>query len=237
MNLDKTPKHDDAIDLEEYFAAGKPIPKGKSYSLRLDKEKYNSNDSELTGRRILALAGKTPERYLLRQKLRGGVEAVGADQTVDLTTAGVERFMTIPNTVTDGDGPQMRRVFKLLPKDEAFLDGLGLRWEAVSDGSTKVVVIYGLAMPQGYNVPQADVHLRLSELYPDTHIDMAYFCPGLARADGRAISAISGMAFDGRTWQQWSRHRTSESAWRPGEDDISTHMALVDHWLAAELRK
>jgi hypothetical protein len=43
--------------------------------------------------------------------------------------------------------------------------------------------------------------------------------------------------FAGRQWQQWSRHRTAASAWRPGEDDLSTHMPCVQDWLAAELKK
>ena len=73
--------------------------------------------------------------------------------------------------------------------------------------------------------------------YPDTQIDMAYFFPELSRADGKAIGAVTPTAFEGKNWQQWSRHRTATSAWRIGEDNLSTHMILVADWLNQELLK
>ena len=42
---------------------------------------------------------------------------------------------------------------------------------------------------------------------------------------------------DGKDFQQWSRHRTTESPWRPGEDDLSSHLVLVDDWLEREFKK
>ena len=66
---------------------------------------------------------------------------------------------------------------------------------------------------------------------------MAYFYPGLSRADGKAIGALSPLEFDGKSWQQWSRHRTAASVWRMGEDNLSTHMTLVADWLNQELLK
>lgn len=229
--------NDEVIDLEEYFAAKRPVPKDKKYRIRIDKEQYVVDKSEMTGTEILALAGKTPDKFLLRQKLRGGVEPVGPNEVVSFVKPGVERFMTVPKEVTEGEGPQTRRDFTLLAQDVEFLDGLGLRWEAVKDGDGNAVVIYDWPLPAGYNLPKANVHVRLTAGYPDSQIDMAYFAPPLARADGRGINALSSAAFDGTSWQRWSRHRTAESKWRPGIDDLSTHMALVSEWLAAELRK
>lgn len=232
-----TNEHNGIIDLEAFAAAGKPVPPGHQYRIRIDKETLVVDVDHLIGREILALVGKTPEKFLLRQRVQGAVVPVGAEVTVSLLAPGVERFMTIPNEVTEGDGVPPRRQFCLLKTDEAFLNSLGLRWEAVKVGDLQIVIIYSWRLPTGYNLASADVQVRFSSGYPDTQLDMAYFAPALARADRRAINNLSPIQVDGREWQQWSRHRTAASAWRPGVDDLSTHMALVDDWLAAELRK
>lgn len=234
---EKTQKNDEFIDLEEYFASKKPVPKAKKYQIRIDKDKYVVEAPSMNGREILELAGKTPEKFLLRQKLRGGVEEVRPDQEVNFMTAGVERFMTIPKEVTEGEGPLVRREFKPLDDDVEYLDSTSRKWEAVLQDKLKIIVMHDWPLPSGYNLSTAAVHVRLSDGYPDTHIDMAYFSPALNRADGRNINNLSMLEFDGKPWQQWSRHRTGASAWRPGIDNLTTHMALVDDWLAAELRK
>ena len=228
---------DDVVDLEEFAATGKPVPANKRYRLRIDKAKVVVDVPEMNGRQILAQVGMTPEKHVLRQKIRGEVHPVGPDQIVSFLAPGVERFMTIPNEVTEGEGLQSRRQVSLLTQDVLYLDSLGLRWETIIEQKVKAVIIYGWTIPPGYNVPIADVHVRFSEGYPDAQLDMAYFSPDLMRADLRSINNLSGLEFDGRGWQQWSRHRTTASAWRPGEDDLSTHMALATDWLVTELRK
>lgn len=237
MSNEKHASEDDVVDVEECFAAGKPVPKAKRYRIRLDKQQYVVAVDHMAGREILALAGKLPDKFLLRQKVAHGVEPIEADQIVSFLTPGVERFMTIPNEVTEGDGSVPRVQFNLLPADRKYLDSLGLRWEAVAENNIRGLVIYNWPLPKGYNVAEADVHVRLNAGYPDTQIDMAYFAPALARQNNRAIGGLSICSFDGRQWQQWSRHRTANSQWRIGEDDLSTHMPLVRDWLEAELRK
>lgn len=228
---------EDVIDVEEYFAAGKAVPAGKRYRIRIDKQQYTVTVSQMTGREILALAGKTPEKFLLRQKINGAVQEIGPDQIVSFLAPGVERFMTIPNEVQEGEPALPRMNFHPLPGDIEFLNSLGLRWEAVTDSGIKAIVLYNWPLPNGYNVDTADVHIRMSDGYPDSQLDMAHFAPALARKDGRGIGGLSSAPFDGRDWQQWSRHRTDNSKWRMGEDDLTTHMAFVRNWLEAELHK
>jgi hypothetical protein len=237
MQTDRDQQGDDIINLEDFAAAGKPVPKGKKYRIRIDKEVKVVEVDHMKGREILALVSKTPEKFILRQRIKGVVQPVGPDDVVSFLESGVERFMTIPNEVTEGEGPQPRRQFALLKGDAVFLDSLGLRWEAVLDGGVQAAIIYGWPMPVGYNEASADVHVRFNSGYPDTQLDMAYFAPALTRVNGRIMNNLSMTPFDGRNWQQWSRHRTPASAWRPDVDDLSTHMALVEDWLAAELRK
>src|SRR5207244_427442 len=96
-------------------------------------------------------------------------------------------------------------------------------------------IIYGHTVPVGYNVRTVDLALRIAPDYPTAQIDMVYFSPGLSRADGKGINGLSAQRLDGRDFQQWSRHRTGQNPWRPGEDDLQTHMLLVEHWLMHEL--
>ncbi|EIJ80120.1 hypothetical protein PB1_07162 [Bacillus methanolicus PB1] len=95
---------DDIIDLEQYAKKGEKPPKGKRYRIRIDKDYYVVDVSEMTGREILVLAGKTPpERFRLDQKLKGGAtQKIELSDIVDLTTPGMERFMTLPLDQTEG---------------------------------------------------------------------------------------------------------------------------------------
>ena len=88
--------------------------------------------------------------------------------------------------------------------------------------------------PDGYNHALADAAVQLPGGYADSQIDMVYFSPPLALANGKGIKALTAYQLDGRDWQQWSRHRTGQNPWRPGEDDLSSHMQLVQHWLERE---
>lgn len=237
MNNEKQASEGNIVDVEEHFSAGKQVPRAKEYRIRLDKQQFVVGADHMTGREILALAGKTPEKFLLRLKAASGVEPIGPDQEVSFLAPGIERFMTIPNEVTEGDAAISRVQFNPLLTDRKYLDSLCLRWEAVTENGVQALVIYNWPIPNGYNVAETDMHVRLNQGYPDTQIDMAYFSPALVRADNRPVGGLTMCSFDGRQWQQWSRHRTPNSQWRIGEDDLSTHVPLVRDWLEAELRK
>lgn len=131
----------------------------------------------------------------------------------------------------------MRRQFQLPEEDTEFLESNQFPWETVIDGSIKRVVIRDFPVPPGYNLMTIDVNVRIEAAYPDTQIDMVYFYPPLARSDGKPINATASDNFDGKSWQRWSRHRTNRHPWRPGLDNLSTHLALVGEWLSLELAK
>ena len=227
----------EVIDIEIYAKEGKKVPHDHDYKIKIDKVQYTVSKAIITGRELLTLAGKTPEQFILRQKVNGKVVRIELNQEVDLTAPGVERFMTIPNEVTEGEAAVMRSEFELMKDDVTYLRSLDLPYEAVFDGQVRRVIIHGFPIPKGYNVDKASVFVYLQPGYPDAQIDMAYFYPELSRLDGKAIGALTPAAFDGKSWQQWSRHRTPASAWRMGEDNLSTHMAVVADWLNQELLK
>jgi len=131
----------------------------------------------------------------------------------------------------------MRRQFQLPLEDAEFLDARGYGWETVIAEGAKWLMIRAYPIPDGYTVRAAVLALRIPPAYPDEQIDMVYFSPAIGLMCGRGIGALSMTAIAGQPFQQWSRHRTSANPWRPGLDNIATHLIQVDSWLDRELRK
>lgn len=131
----------------------------------------------------------------------------------------------------------MRRQFILPEIDREYLDALGLNWETISDPSGQCLLVHEFPVTEGYNRGNVIAALIIPPGYPDAQIDMVYFYPALSRNDGRTINALTTQQIDGKTFQRWSRHRTGQNPWRPGVDDVSTHLALVEFWLEKELKR
>lgn len=95
---------EEIIDIEIYAKHKQKPPHAKGYRIRIDKEYFIVHVPEMTGREILSLVGKTPETYLLSQKIHGGqVIPIGADQKVDFRHPGIERFQTLALDPTEGE--------------------------------------------------------------------------------------------------------------------------------------
>lgn len=131
----------------------------------------------------------------------------------------------------------MRRDFALNEEDEESLKASGFEWDTIVEGGVKWLIIRGFSVPVGYNVVVADAALRLPPSYPDDQIDMVYFHPPLSLTSGQVIGALTPLVIEGKQYQQWSRHRTGANPWRPGLDNITTHLIQVQTWLNRELRK
>lgn len=224
------------IDVEVFVRDKKPVPRGHKYRIRIDKQYYVVDVSHMTGEQILELAGKTSAGYLLSEKVHGQMRPVEPNETVDFTSRGVERFATIPKEVREGEGP-VRADFAVLEEDAEFLNGKSYSWEAVAQAEVKRIVVRGFEPPRGFTPAKVDMFVILPHGYPDTQIDMVYFYPALARNDGKPIRSLVTNDFEGKSWQGWSRHRTENSPWRQGIDNVGTHLMLVDNFLRAELSK
>ena len=131
----------------------------------------------------------------------------------------------------------MRRQFQLPQGDEAHLESLGRPWETIIEGGARWLLSHGWPLPAGYNHPSVSIAVRIEPGYPDTQLDMVYVFPHLVRKDGMGINNLSNQSIDGKNYQRWSRHRTGENPWRPGIDDLSTHLVLVEDWFAREFFK
>lgn len=94
---------EELIDLEQWAKAGKKPQRAKRYRIRIDKEYKEVTVHSMTGTEILALVGKTPDKYLLSQKLHGGVvEPIKPDQVVEFYHHAIERFQTLALDPTEG---------------------------------------------------------------------------------------------------------------------------------------
>jgi len=94
---------EELIDLEQWAKAGRKPQRAKRYRIRIDKEYKVVEVDSMTGREILALVDKTPEKYLLSQKLHGGVvEPIKPDQVVEFHRHAIERFQTLALDPTEG---------------------------------------------------------------------------------------------------------------------------------------
>jgi hypothetical protein len=130
-----------------------------------------------------------------------------------------------------------RRAFLLPEEDLAFLDNLVLSWETIIDGGMQWVIIHDYPLPHGYLQKTIGIAIKIETGYPRTALDMAYFYPPLERIDHITINAVSPQQIDGKQYQRWSRHRTTNNPWREGIDDLSTHIAMVDFWFLHEFIK
>ena len=131
----------------------------------------------------------------------------------------------------------LRRQFDLLSEDENFLKEYGLPWETIVDGSPWVL-IHDFPTHDGYNHLRAMAAIRMETGYPNAELAMVYFHPALARKDGKSIGATEAVQqIDGKGFQRWSRHRTSQNPWKAGQDNLGTHVILIEDWLEREFRK
>lgn len=230
---------DQIIDLEWCSKHGHTPPKGRKYRIKIDREKYVVESECLTGKELLELAGKSPyERFQLNEKVKvkGKVKIVKIDyeESVCFSKPGIEKFMTLPLDQTEGES--LQRDFTLLEEDEEFLQGLGLPWEAFIENGAKWVFIHNYSIPEGYNQSKVTIGIRMLAGYPQAQLDMVYINPLLARQDGQSIGALSPINLKNMQFQQWSRHRTGTNPWRPGLDNLSTHLSLIAFWLEREFK-
>lgn len=236
------------IDLEEVFHGRQKPPHDHDpgtvvlYVIRVDKQQFELREHKLSGRQLLALVGLSPDQYRLFQ-LGEGHKEVLPDEIVDFRKFGIERFKSVAKHANEGKEAAQaaspstaRRMFDLLPDDEQFLDRAYKNWETLQTGNTGWILIHDFKVPSGYNIEEVSVAFMLPPSYPTTELDMMYFSPALSRQDGKGIGAISNQALDGKTFQRWSRHR-NPGVWRPGVDNLETHVLSVQGWLTDELIK
>ena len=240
-----TEKWHEIINIEEYGKHCKPVPPARIYKIKVDKRYHDWPHRFITTQELIRLEyPNSVAPFEVYKFLNTSPKPVklNPDEKVDLTEKCLVRFTIQPKEQKDGlqaalppvQTVAVRRDFVLQDEDVEFLDSLGLLWEAIGRQSTMWLIIHDHPVPDGYNVQKVDVALLIAPTYPATEIDMAYFYPPLVKKSGRAISAISAQQIDSKNFQRWSRHR-QRGEWRPGVDNVSTHLCLVNNWLVKDL--
>ena len=121
----------------------------------------------------------------------------------------------------------------VLPEDDTdFLNiDFGDQWEELSEAGIRGLLIKDYRLPEGYTPRKTNLMLLIPDSYPVGMIDMFYFDPPIERQDGIGIAALADETHFNQQWQRWSRHYP----WRPGIDNISTHITYVLNELRTEL--
>ena len=115
----------------------------------------------------------------------------------------------------------------LTPTDLEFLEALGLPFDVEEEGGWTLLVVREWPLPPGYSPRAADLMLRVAPGYPDMPLDMWYFSPDVARADGQPIPNTEVReVFGGREWQRWSRHLDA-GQWHAGLDGLESYFARI----------
>ena len=95
-------------------------------------------------------------------------------------------------------------------RDRTYLESKSLAFEEIVDGRNKKgIVLPKFSLPaQKYNRNQVDVLIILPSGYPDVAPDMFYLEPWIKLVQGNRYpkAANNPFAFNGRSWQRWSRH-------------------------------
>jgi len=72
------------------------------YKIKIDKSQYETEQRVITGSELLALAGLSAAEYDLRLKNKGGQTLIRADDEVDLSKPGIEKFVTFKKETSEG---------------------------------------------------------------------------------------------------------------------------------------
>lgn len=236
------------IDLEEVFYGRQHHPHNPDpgtvvfYLFKVDKQLFEKREYEWSGKELLGLVGLSPDQYRLFQ-LGDGHREILPDEKVDLRAFGIERFKSVAKHANEGkeaaqaaSSSLARRVFDLPEEDQSYLSRTFENWEVIQEGGSGWLLIHSFKLPSGFNVEEATVAFMVPSSYPSTEFDMMYFWPALSRKDGKEIGALTCQSLDSKTFQRWSRHRIA-GAWRPGIDNIETHVLSVLGWLMDEFKK
>ena len=130
--------------------------------------------------------------------------------------------------------------YQLPTEDEQYLNWFdeqhGSTWRRKAEGPDNCkwgLFIEDFPIPSGYDRRRSTLMVLIPTGYPGAGLDMFYFYPWLARADGREIGALADEAHFDTSWQRWSRHYD----WKPGEDSIISHIEYVRHELETEANR
>lgn len=237
----------DIVDIEEFGKHCKPVPYSRIYRIKIDKNYHNWTKPNISVQELIDLEYpgnlKPVEVYKFLNSSPKPIK-LKSGEIVNLREKCLVRFTIQPKEQEDGKSIdsseeieadlKIRKDFLLPEEDMIFLDSLDLLWEAIGNQPGSWLLIHDYPIPEGYNVQKAEIAISIVGTYPAAQIDMAYFFPPLVKNSKRVINNVFDQPLDQRNFQGWSRHRKI-GEWRPGVDNVATHLCLVDNWLTNDL--
>ncbi|TWI64378.1 multiubiquitin [Pseudoduganella lurida] len=212
-----------------------------SFKLNVQGVLLSINAPTVVVRNALQLAGISTDQgwhiFLIVQDQ--DKREVQLDDVIDLTTPGIEKLRLTPKDVDNGEAsPSAVRQFRLLPSDETYLDSNHPEWMAIVENGRQWLLLPTYDMPTGYLTSATSLAVEVPQTYPMTQLDMFYVNPPATLASGATIPATEMMeTIQGLPYQRWSRHRGGRSQWRPGIDNVISHLALVEAALLKEIQQ
>lgn len=124
----------------------------------------------------------------------------------------------------------------LAPPDREYLEDLGLAFDVSTESGLISVVVHDWPLPAGLEPRAVDLLLRLPAAFPDAQPDMYWCDPPVRIASSGQFPQNADLMEEhlGRTWQRFSRH-LPPGAWRPGQDNLASYLALIRRALAREV--
>ncbi|OPG73902.1 prokaryotic E2 family E [Pseudomonas ogarae] len=223
------------IDLDspgvERFITRKAI-----WKLNIQGEVYEFSTPTVPVREAMLKAGLDPnliwQIFLMVKDMPK--QSMTVSDSIDLRAPGIEKLRLTQKDVSNGEAaPPLRRDFKLLPRDEQYLDAVGHSWETqVTKENGRWLVIQGYSLPPGFSEQTVQLALNIPAGYPSTMLDMFYVYPAVRLANGAGIPSTEIVGtLDGVTFQGWSRHRP----WSPVSDNVVTQLAMAEGCLLKEV--
>lgn len=226
-----------SLDIQDCYCAGSEPYITYEYVLKINRAKYSVRQEKISREEILALVGKDPKIHRVRMFTKNGKPILNDGQIIDLTKCGVERFVVEALDCTEGYIAETPATSVLTKTDISFLEKFECQVALLNRQNLNWLRITNFPIPDGYNVSKTDAVILIPPHYPKAQLDMIYFNPPLARADGKHIGALTNRTIDDKVYQQWSRHRTASNKWDPQNDDVESHIDLMISCLKAEFKK
>lgn len=156
---------------------------------------------------------------------------------IDLSKPGVEKLRFRPKEINNGEGPVgPRRDFKLLPKDEDYLNRRSLLWETIIENERRWLIIRSFTLPVGYNYQTVDIASDIPTSYPAAEIDMFYCYPAVMTINNiEPPTTTVRVQIEGKQYQRWSRHLNGATKWNIDSDSVVTHIAVIDECILREV--
>ena len=210
----------------------------REWKLTIGRNTVSFSEPEVSVSDALTKAGfDISKNWLVFLIISGQKHQKEMSDIIDLRNPEIEKLRVTPAEVIDGEGPMgLHRQFRLLDKDEDYLNCCGIAWETKGEGKERWLFVRAFAVPSGYNLSSVDIAILIPSEYPYTQLDSFYCFPSLVLSDGSQIGNIGTNVIESKNYQFWSRHLNGVTRWNPDTDSVITHLAVVEESLEKELR-